>query len=132
MKTFLKITILLGLLASACCLTSCGDENDDDYAAEIAGTYLGENNFKGISAYVNIMRMSNQTVEIKYDDNVASKAGAEVTFNKVSVSKSGSTYNLSGTDGLDSEIKGSINGNELNLQVEYLGARSFIFQGYKQ
>ena len=144
MKTFLKITVLLGLFMSLCCLSSCGKENDDnDYAATIAGTYVGQDNgsdvtkkahqTKAIGAAVIITRESNNKVTIAYDNDGTTKSTA-TSYPSATVTKSSNgDYNISYNDKyIDMQIRGIVSGNSLILQRINYGTVEVNFLGNKQ
>ena len=150
MKTFLKTITLLGLFVSLFCLTSCGDDNgnnnnDTDFAATIAGTYLGEDNAsditkkevhtKAIGATAVITRTKKNTIDVTYfNDGVTKGEGEAAEYQSMKVTKEGNTYGFSGylKEGpITQEIKGVVDGNNLMLQVEISGLLITNFNGNK-
>ena len=144
MKTFLKITVLLGLFTSLFCLTSC-EKDDDDFAVAIAGTYLGEDNAsditkkelstKAIGATVRIIRTKNNTIDVTYFNDGLTKGESDATqYPSMKVTKNGNTYGFSGylKEGpITQEITGLVEGNNLVFQVEISGLLVTNFNGNK-
>ncbi|MBO7540539.1 MAG: hypothetical protein J6T33_02630 [Bacteroidales bacterium] len=119
------------VLISAAVFSSCKKE-DKDYAAKIAGTYLGTNDFKiETQAKVVITRSDDEYVSVQYDASIEEeKELAPVGF-KVRVKKSGDNYTLSGSSTIES-IDGTVTGSTLKMKV-YQGEVEIInFVGTKQ
>ena len=150
MKTFLKTITLLGLFTSLFCLTSCGDDNennnnDADFAAAIVGTYLGEDNAsditkkelhtKAIGATVIITRTKKSTIDVTYFNDGLTKGEGEATeYLSMKVTKEGNTYGFSGylKEGpITQEITGLVEGNNLVFRVEISGLPVTNFNGNK-
>ncbi|MBQ6725339.1 MAG: hypothetical protein IJQ89_02070 [Bacteroidales bacterium] len=123
------------VLISAAVFSSCKKE-DKDYAAKIAGTYLGTNDFKiETQAKVVITRSDDEYVSVQYDASIEEektldKELAPVGF-KVRVKKNGDNYSLSGSSTIES-IDGTVTGSTLKMKV-YQGEVEIInFVGTKQ
>ena len=149
MKTFLKTITLLGFFTSLFCLTSCGgDDDNDDYASEIVGTYIGQDyawetptksSTKSIGATTIITKVSNKKVHIHYYNEGNTKSGedAPTDFYSVVISKSSNgEYNLHElrtSGGFDEELSAIIDedGN-INLQITTVGLLMTDFRGTKR
>lgn len=123
------------VLMSAAVFTSCNKE-DKDYAAQIAGTYVGTNNFKiETESKVVITRSDDEYVTVQYDANteeekLMNKELAPVGF-KVRVKKSGDNYTLSGSSTIES-IDGTVTGSTLKMKVFQGEVEIINFVGSKQ
>lgn len=111
-----KIFYLLALLVSLslCVFTACGDDDDEeqpnDYAKEIAGTYggklsipglLGEaqldNNILVAKTADNKVKLSLNTLSLPIGENGATTTIDNIAVENITVSKSGNIYKLDQT-----------------------------------
>lgn len=123
-KLLLSILVAIAAVLSSCKATT---EVNPDNGAAIAGTYkmnyykYGSNSawtsFSSTYDYITLTRVDNSTVTVV----VNTDSWGKETYSSVKITKSGSTYSLSGgtSNNGSTSFSGSVTGNDITLGIVY-------------
>ena len=104
-------SLILVALVATFTFTSCEDE---DYATEIAGTYVGYSDLKiRTTTQVVLAYEKENSVTVTYDTDMDKAPTSPVS---AKVKKSGDVYTFSGSKGVES-FNGTVDGKKLTLKV---------------
>lgn len=110
-----KLTLLLSLILGVGVLfSSC--KKEENWAAEIAGTYQGTNFSKTeTSALVILGEIDETHVSVRYDAAITEK-DLTPDASELTITKDGDVYKLNGSTAIET-MEGTVQGNVLKLKV---------------
>ena len=114
MRKFLLIFALI--IGVGVLFSSCKKEEEENLAAEIAGTYEGINYSKTETGALVILSEIDEThVSMRYDIGIITKDLIPDPY-KLTITKDGDVYKLSGSTAIE-KIEGTVQGDVLKLKV---------------
>ncbi len=110
-----KLTLLLSLILGVGVLfSSC--KKEENWAAEIAGTYQGTNFSKTETGALVILGEIDEThVSVRYDAGIIEK-DLTPDASELTITKDGDVYKLNGSTAVET-MEGTVQGNVLKLKV---------------